>query len=353
MPEGHTVNVVNVLTAGAANVIRDTGVNGTMATSGPLWISEADVAALMDMRAAIAALEKGLLLEARGEAMNMLKTHVTWDGGSTLHAIGATFPKLGLAGTKTWAHTKGGATPLLILFDSHDGSLKAIIEAFALGQMRTASASGVATQRLATKAASAFAIIGTGKQAMTQVQAVLSVRPIRRVFVYGRDAERRRQFADRVQDRFHIETLAVESVEEAVRDANIITVVTRATEPVLYARTIAPGTHINAVGAIVPERAELAADVMARASAVVVDSVPQARKLSREMMDFYGNDETQWASVQPLSKLVEAGKVRPREFDITIFKSLGMGISDMALGAEVYEKAIDSGKGRPCPHPQR
>ena len=319
----------------------------------PLWISEADVLALMDMSAAIVALERGLLLEANGEAKNMLKTHVSWDGGSTLHAIGAVFPKLGLVGTKTWTHTKGGATPLLIIFDSHDGSLKAVIEAFALGQLRTGSASGVATQHLATNAASVFAIIGTGKQAMTQAEAVLSVRRIRHVFVYGRNVERRTQFAAGLQDRFHVDTTAAKSVEEAVHDANIITVVTRATEPVLYARMIAPGTHINAVGAIVPERIELAADVMAKASAVVVDSVPQARKLSREMMDFYGDDEMRWASVKPLSKVVEADTLRPPEFDLTVFKSLGMGISDMSLGAEVYKKAIRLGKGRPFPHPER
>ena len=319
----------------------------------PVWISEADVVAMMDMPAAIAALERGLLLEARGEAKNMLKTHVTWDETATLHAIGAVFPKIGLAGTKTWAHTKAGATPLLILFDSHDGSLKAIVEAFALGQMRTASASGVATERLAAKDANTFAILGTGKQAIAQVEAVLSVRPIRRVFVYSRNVERRRQFASQVQDRFHLETMAAESVEEAVRHANIITVVTRSTEPILFARMVAPGTHINAVGAIVPERAELAADVMARASVVVADSVPQARKLSREMMDFYGNDESRWASVEPLSKLVQSGKARSREFDVTIFKSLGMGISDLSLATEVYEKAAQSGRGRSFAQPQR
>ena len=78
----------------------------------------------------------------------MIKTHVEW-GGSTLHAIGAVFPKMGICGTKTWTHTAGGATPLLILFDSDNGSLQAVIEAFALGQMRTAAASGVATRWLA------------------------------------------------------------------------------------------------------------------------------------------------------------------------------------------------------------
>src|SRR5918911_1600044 len=142
-----------------------------MPNQSPLWITEAEVVRMMDINEAIKALEKGLLAEAAGEASNMVKTHVAWDGGSTLHAIGATFPKAEFVGTKTWAHTTGGATPLLILFDSETGALKAIVEAFALGQMRTASASGVATQHLAAKDAIEFAIIGTGKQAITQVAA--------------------------------------------------------------------------------------------------------------------------------------------------------------------------------------
>ncbi len=128
-----------------------------MSGSSPLWISEADVVAMMDIGDAIIALEKGLMTEARGQAKNMVKTHVAWGEGATLHAIGAVFPNEGVAGTKTWAHTKGGTTPLLILFDSETGRLKAIIEAFALGQLRTACASGVATNQLAAKDADDFA----------------------------------------------------------------------------------------------------------------------------------------------------------------------------------------------------
>src|SRR2546429_8590045 len=165
-----------------------------MSSPAPLWISEAEVVAMMDLGQAIEALEKGLLTEAQGDAVNMTKTHVAWGNGSTLHAIGAVYPKDGFAGTKTWSHTESGATPLLILFDSEDGSLKAIIEAFALGQMRTASASGVATRWLAREDADEFAIIGTGKQAITQVAAIVAVRPIKRIRVFGRNEERRAQF---------------------------------------------------------------------------------------------------------------------------------------------------------------
>lgn len=323
-----------------------------MSDQTPLWISEADVVSMMDMQDAVAALEKGLLAEAQGEAQNMVKTHVAW-GEATLQAIGATFPKAGFAGTKTWAHTPGGATPLLILFDSNTGALKAVIEAFALGQMRTAGASGVATQWLAAARAEEFAIIGTGKQAITQIAAVLAVRPIRRVRVFGRNEDRRKQLVALVQKEFGVEVLAASSVSEAAKGATIITVVTRAREPILSADMIDRGSHINAVGAIVPSRAELAQDVLARATQIVADSVPQAQKLSRELRDFFGPDPVKWSAVRSLASLVASRRSRTSSDDLTLFKSLGMGISDLALGIELYKKAVESGLGRKLSHPQK
>src|SRR6266851_3651366 len=279
-----------------------------MSVSSPLWISEADVVAMMDIGDAITALKKGLLAEARGQAKNMVKTHVAWGDGSTLHAIGAVFAKEQFAGTKTWAHTKGGATPLLILFDSETGSLKAIIEAFALGQLRTASASGVATNLLAANDGDDFAMIGAGKQAITQVAAVLAVRSIKRIRVFGRNAERRAAFAERVKKEFDVETVAAGSIAEAVQSASIITTVTRATEPVINAAMLARGAHINAIGAIAPTRVEVTRDVLERCSQIVVDSLPQAQKLSRELVTYFGSPkEDGWKKVQSLADLI-AGK---------------------------------------------
>src|SRR5262249_40359031 len=167
----------------------------------------------------------------------------------TLHAIGAVFPDRGFAGTKTWAHTEGGATPLLILFDSNTGALRAVIEAFALGQMRTGAASAVATQYLAAEGAEDMAIIGAGKQALTQVAAILAVRPIKRVRVYSPNEERRELFAARVREELGIEAEASKNIAEAVADASIITTVTRSREPFLSAAMVGPGVHTTAVGA--------------------------------------------------------------------------------------------------------
>jgi len=317
------------------------------------WISEADVVSLMDLPAAIEALERGLMAEAEGHATNMVKTHVEWDGGSTLHAIGAAFPVDGFVGTKTWAHTEGGATPLLILFDSHNGALKAVIEAFALGQMRTASASGVATKCLAAEDAAEFAMIGAGKQALAQVAAVVAVRPIRRIRVFGRDQKRLEAFVERVRQEFGIPVGATASVGEAIEGAGIITVATRATQPIVHAAMVSSGAHINTIGAIVPSRAELGADVLARASKIVADSVPQARRLSRELIEFFGDVSAAWERVESLASVVQKKPARSSTHDLTVFKSLGMGISDLALGMEIYRQAVAANLGHSFPHPKK
>lgn len=316
-----------------------------------LWIGEREVASLLDMPEAISALEAGLLCEARGEALNMAKTHVGW-GEATLHALGAAFPARGLVGTKTWAHTPGGATPLLALYGAEDGALRAVIEAFVLGQLRTGAASGVATRWLAAAGADELAMLGAGKQALAQVAAVAAVRPLRRVRVFSRDAGRREAFARTVAAELGVEAVAAGSVEAAVDGAPIVTTATRAREPFLTAAMLGPGTHVNAIGAIVPSGAELAGDVLRRCTTLVVDTLAPAQRLSRELIDHVAAGGS-WDAVQPLAQLVAAGRPRAEAADLTLFKALGMGISDLSLALVVLERAEAHGLGRRLPHPER
>jgi ornithine cyclodeaminase len=323
-----------------------------MSVTSPLWITEADVVGLMHLPAAIAALEEGLKLEASGAAQNMPKTHATFGKGDTLHAIGATFEGAGFVGTKTWAHTEGGATPLLILWDAHTGALKAIIEAFAMGQMRTGAMSGVATKWMAAPDADDFALIGTGKQAMTQLAAVAAVRPLKRVRVFGRDAEKRAKFAAAAA-RNGFPVREVTSVAEAVDGASIVTLVTRARSAILNSAMVARGAHINAIGAIVPEREEFTQDLFPRAGLIAADDVGTTRKLSKEFRDFYGLSDAAWSAVTPISRLVAQGKPRAENCDVSIFKAMGMGISDLALGMKIYAGAVAQGVGRALEPPRK
>jgi ornithine cyclodeaminase len=197
-------------------------------------------------------------------------------------------------------------------------------------------------------------MIGTGKQALAQVAAVVAVRPIKRIRVFGRDEERRKQFASRVKQEFEIETLAAGSISKAVSGASVITLATRATEPIISAEMITRRAHINAIGAIVPSRAEIAPDVLDRCDQIVVDSVPAAQKLSRELVQCFGPAHQEgWKCVRSLADLVGASESRQEQDDLTLFKSLGTGISDLALGIELYRKARAEGLGREFTQPQK
>src|SRR5215470_15506793 len=141
--------------------------------SDPLWITEAEVVAALSLPEAIEALEKGLALEAAGTARNMPKTHQIWGGHHTLHAIGAVVEGANTVGTKTWAHTAGGAT-----------------------------------DRMAAESADDFAVVGSGKQALTQVVAVAAVRKLKRIRVYSPTAENRLSFIARLEKLFPAITLS-------------------------------------------------------------------------------------------------------------------------------------------------
>lgn len=324
----------------------------------PIWIGEAEVVALMHLGEAIDALERGLAEEAAGRARNMDRTSQHWGKSSNMHAIGAVYEGVGegpgIFGAKSWGHTERGSTPLLTLWDAGNGRLLAIIEAFALGQMRTGAMSGVGTRWMAAKEADVLAVIGTGKQATTQVAAVVAVRPIRTVRVFGPTPEHRAAFAATLRDTHP--GVAIEeatSAAAAVKDAPIVTLITRARNPVVNAAMLARGTHVNAAGAITPERREFDEDLFPRADLVAVDSLESARRHSSEFLDWYGEAlGEEWESVARICDLV--GKdARPKGCDLSIFKPMGMGISDLALGIEILARARKAGVGRVIPHPQR
>jgi len=313
-----------------------------------IWITEADVVQLMDLKEAIAALESALREEARGEAQNMTKTLLQY-GKNNLHAIGA---KLGqLVGTKTWTHTQGGTCPLLLLWSAEDGSLVAVIEAFALGNLRTGGISGVAADWMARKDAKVMALAGTGKQALAQVGTMLAVRPIERLQIYSPRAESREEFAKKVREEFGIAAVACASAAEACKGAHIVTLVTRAAQPFVSASMLEKGAHLNAVGAIAPDREEFAQDVFDRATRVAVDNLPGVQQLSREFMTRYASRG--WGEVMPLSKLIASGRKRSDADDLSLFKAMGMGISDLALGAELLRRARERGIGRTFPQPKK
>lgn len=318
-------------------------------SSAPIWISEAEVVALMSLPEAIGALERTLALEAEGKAANLPKTHLMVGANDAMHAIGASVAGEGICGFKTWVNVAGKSSTTMTLFSLEDGACLGVIEATALGQMRTAAMTGVGTKRLAPNGADTMAIVGTGKQSLPQIAAVHAVRPLREVRVSSRNPETRAKFAEGVTAALGIRAVPVETLEEAVADAPIVTLITNSTTAFLDAGMLAKGCHLNAMGAIVPARVEFTDDVFARADVVAVDSLRSVRDLSTEFQAHYGDDEAAWADVKTIASVVASGAGRPKNADVTLFKAMGMGISDLALAIEVLKRARAAGKGHAVP----
>lgn len=291
---------------------------------------EADVLRALDLDAVIDAVEAVFAAQATGAATGIAKTMTTWDPASSAHALGAVDPTEHLAAFKTWVNTPAGASAVVSVFDTTDGQLLAVLEAGALGALRTAAVSGVATRWLAAPDADVLAIAGTGRQALRQVQAVHLVRPLRRVQVWSPSAGHRAAFACRVTDELGIPAAPAATVGEAVDGADVVTLVTRATEPFFTAEHLHPRVHLNAVGAILPASAEFEPALLDGAALTVVDDLANAQRASRELREHYGaRGGDAWSPVRTLGEVVTGAVQRPGTGP-TVFKGLGTGLADLA-----------------------
>ncbi len=304
-----------------------------------LYFTESDVRRLLPMDQAIARMRQVFADLRSGRAQNQPRRRLVLETGAVLHQMAGSFGAY--FGTKIYStHPRGGAHFLFVLYRAEDGAPLALFEANHLGQIRTGAASGYATDLLALPDAETVGMIGTGFQAETQLEAVLVVRPARSVRVWSRNEERRRAFAARCSERFGVEVQAAPSAEAAVRGARILVTATNAREPVLSADWVSPGAHVNAIGSNRPKRRELPDELLRRAAVIAADSIEQARAESGDLIQ--GLDDAGWHGVVELQDV--AG--RPSADAITLFKSNGLAVEDVAAAAYVFESAEKSGIAR-------
>ena len=319
-----------------------------------VYLTEADVVSLVDLSDTIDALEAMLPAQAKGDTVDIPKALGTFDAGaSALHALGSAFPAGSVGGFKTWINTPRGAVAVMTLFDTAEGRLLGVLEAGALGQLRTAAISGLATRWLAAPDADDMALIGTGRQALAQLASVAAVRKLRRVRVWSPSADSRDAFVRDAAASFPFRLEASGTLDAAVEGAAIVTLVTRARQPFLHAASLGPDVHLNAVGAILPGNAEFFPDVFDRASRLVVDSLPGVQANSREFVDRFGAENGEgWRQVETLGRVIAEGP-RPRPPGLTLFKAMGMGVSDLAVARLAVERARQASRGTTLPAPRR
>ena len=315
----------------------------------PLLLSESDVKSLLTMPIALECVETCFRRLADHSAENQSRQRL--QGGKTfLHYMAALDTAGGYMGLKIYTSVGRQLRFVIPLYRVETGEMVALIEADYIGQMRTGAASGIATKYLARADAKSVAIIGTGLQSRTQLEAIASVRKIERASAYGRDADRRAQFAKEMSDRLNIPVTAAASGEECVRGADIVVTSTTSTTPVLEGKWVTPGTHINAIGANFPQKHELDAEAVRKCDLVTADSRAQSKLESGDLIQMYGDDDRRWREVVELADVIGgAAKGRTSETQITLFKSNGIAIEDVVTAARVYEMAKEKGIGRDVP----
>jgi ornithine cyclodeaminase/alanine dehydrogenase-like protein (mu-crystallin family) len=260
--------------------------------------------------------------------------------------MGGVLSRRGYLGFKAYTTTRNGARFLVNLYDAQDGRLLSILEADVLGQLRTGAATGVATKYLSSPEAQVMALFGAGFQAETQLEAVSLVRELRAVRVFCRSQERRELFAERMAAKLGLSVVPVNNPGEAVVGADIITTITSAAEPVFSGEDVVAGMHINAAGSNSAIRRELDTTAVRRADRIFVDDLVQARIESGDLIYAQERNTLNWARVRPLADAVAGltpGRRTPDE--ITLFESHGIALWDIALAAEVYERATSEGVG--------
>jgi alanine dehydrogenase len=313
---------------------------------GVLLLTEDEVRRLLTMEMALEAVEQGLRKMALDEAQNVPRARVQTDH-AMLHTMSASIKTMGVMGSKVYAtHRKGGAQFLVALFDGKTGGLLALLRGDHLGQMRTGAASGVATQYMARADATEVGLFGTGKQARTQLLAVCKVRRIRHVQVYSPNEEHRRLFASEMSERCETEVVPVARPELAAENKDIIITATSSREPVLHGQWLAQGTHINAIGSNFSVKAELESSAIRRCTSIVVDSKDQARLEAGDLLQCQDDGSFRWTDVRELGQVI-VGRYAARKHpqDVTLFKSLGIAIEDVAVAARVHAKAVAEGVG--------
>ena len=315
-----------------------------------LHISEAEVRQVLTMPMALEAVEEISRKQAADTVLVHPRRRFELPSGGFFHYMAAADFSAGFIAMKQYTFVRGKMRFLVPLYEIASGDLVAMIEADYMGQLRTGAASGVATKYLARRDASAAAIIGTGGQARTQLEAIAAVRKLKSVRVYGREPERRKKFAEEMSSRIGVPVEPAGSSSEAAQGAHILCTATTASHPVVSGADLASGVHINAIGANHAHKRELDAEAVASAGIIVVDSIDQSRQEAGDLILAFKGDETRWISVKTLSDVV-AGKVTGRTSDaeVTLFKSNGIASWDLAVAMQVYAQAQKKGLGRNLP----
>jgi ornithine cyclodeaminase len=311
-----------------------------------LFLDEATVLARLDHDGCRAAVREAMVALSAGQTRQMPRTIIPIGEGRLFGQMPGALLSRGYFGAKLVSVFEAPDRPgrsahrgVVVLFDAASGAAVCVADAGAVTQIRTAAGTAVATDALAVPEAERLTVMGHGHQAGAHIEAIARIRPLKRVTVWGRSHDRARIFAETMASRTGLAVVAVADGREAVAEAQIVCTVTAAAAPILFAEWLAPGTHVNLVGASVASALE-AEPALVAASRYFVESRESAESGASEYIQARRAGLATDANIRGEIGEVLAG-TRPGRTDpveITVYKSIGHPVQDLAAAAYLYEQ---------------
>ena len=321
-----------------------------------LVINEKDMRAIMSMNDAIEAVKIAASCYSNGETNIPLRANLNVNefNGNSLYmygyvnkakALGVKLvsvypdnPKIGIS----------SCPATLILENVKTGEVNAIMDGTYLTRLRTGALSGAATDLLANKNASVFALIGTGGQAECQLEAILAVRNIKEVRVYSRNIDNVNKFIEKVSNGKTQNFIACKTSDEAINNADIITTVTVSNEPVFDGKKVKKGCHINGVGSYTPIMSEIDEYIVTNANTIIVDTldgtISETGDFLKPIKKGIFNEKMITGELGTLVDNKCNGRLS--DLDITFFETTGSAVFDLVTGQKIYEKALEKRIGQ-------
>ncbi len=318
-----------------------------------LLLNGKDMKNIFSMREAVESCKKAFRTFSAGESVVPLRTNISIPKykGTTLFMPGY-IESMNVSGIKIVSVFPGNpekglpsVPATMVLINSTTGEVCCVLDGTYLTRLRTGAAAGAATDVLARNDAKIGALIGTGGQALTQLEAMLTVRELDEVRIYSRNRSKAEAFIELAKDDLGLSTthlISVESSDEAITGADIITAVTTSKKPVFDGKKVKPGAHVNGVGSFMPDMQELDEEIINRADKIFFDSLDAVLAEAGDFIIPLKKDNINKEKINGELGQVLVGKVKGRESkdEITLFKTVGIAVQDLVTASEIYKKAL-------------
>ena len=310
-----------------------------------LLISEDEVRELVTMAEAADVVEEAFLHYGQGRAFNNPRTRIKLSG-EILHVLPAAIPEMDALGLKSYTAFRSGIRFLVLLYSAKTGDLKALIKAQRLGELRTGGVASVAITHMSRADSRQGALFGAGVMGRAMLEGMVNARPFETVKVFDLNTEALGSFCTEMSERLSIDVIPAKSPDDAIEQADVVVTMTTAKDPVFDGKKLRPGTTVVAAGSNLLQKREVDSTVIRRSGRIVVEAIDQSQLEAGDLFVPIDAGHLHWNQVHEISDLI-LGHIPGRESDdeINLFKSVGLGLQDMAVAARAYDAAIRAGAG--------